>query len=49
MMHDLYCVITPRDPKWNPGKIPCPDYERTHCAGCIIKDAEGRKKRSKTV
>ena len=35
-MHDLYCPIIPRDPKWNPGKLPCPDYEKDNCRGCII-------------
>lgn len=44
-MHDYYCVILPKDPKWNPGHIPCPDYEKRNCEGCIIKDEEDRKKR----
>ena len=34
-MRDLYCVIWPRDPKINPGHIPCPDFESKQCAGCI--------------
>ena len=43
-LHDYYCVIISKDPKWNPGHIPCPDYEKRNCEGCIIKDEEDRKK-----
>ena len=46
-MHDYYCVILPRNPKMNPGHIPCPDYESKNCEGCILKDEQDRKNKHK--
>lgn len=43
MAHDYYCVIKPRDPKWNPGHIPCQDAELRNCEGCFIKDEADRE------
>ena len=46
-MHDYYCAIIPRDPRWNPGHIECPDYEKRNCEGCIIKDNQDRENMAK--
>lgn len=42
-MHDLYCPRMKQDPKFNPGHVPCPEFAKDNCKGCIIYENQTPK------